>query len=89
MTVDELNNNLTLIMKQFIKSRDHIDTGRMYKTITFTSTYNEISGLRIKYRSPYYIQYLEDGGFTTDFFNLPAVNDVIATFIADQLELSL
>lgn len=89
MTVDELNNKLTMIMKQFIKSRDHIDTGRMYKTIVFTSTYNEASGLRIKYRSPYYIQYLEDGEFTRDFFNIPAVNDTIATFLAEQLEASL
>lgn len=88
MTIAELNDKLTLIMKQFIAQRDHIDTGRMYKTTRFNCTYSESSGLKIKYTAPYYIQYLDQRQFTNDFLNLPAVGDLIATFVAFQLESS-
>lgn len=88
MTITELNDKLTMMMKQFISQRDHIDTGRMYKTTRFNCTYSESGGLRIKYTAPYYIQYLDRKQFTNDFLDLPGVGDVIATFVAFQLESS-
>lgn len=75
-------------MKQFIVSRDHIDTGRMYKTTTFNCVLIN-DELKIRYSAPYYIQYLDEGRFVNDFLNIPLVTDTIATFIAFQVELSL
>lgn len=89
MTLQELNETLTKILKQFIKDREHIDTGAMYKSIKFKCTYSSEAGIRIKFSSKYYIKYLEEGTFVSDFFALPVVNDTIATFLAFQIEQDL
>jgi len=86
MTIAELNDKLTKMMKQFIAQNNHIDTGRMYKTTEFKCSYDEFDGFKIKYTAPYYIQYLDNGEFTNNFLNLPAVNDLISTFVAYKIE---
>lgn len=84
MDINDLNNDLTQKLKDFLALRDHIDTGDLYASINFTSTYIN-DNLNIDLEALEYIDYLDEGFFLDDFFDLESTLDVIADFYIDNL----
>jgi hypothetical protein len=85
MTVADLNNDLTQAFKRFIQISNHKKTGRLYNSIKFTCT-NVDHVLQIKFKAMEYVQYLEDGDFIDEFFDLNSTLTIIANFIASDME---
>lgn len=77
MTLVELNNQLTNNLKAFLKKRNHISSGKLYNKIRITSDAN----LKFSIGAFDYIQYLDDGMFLNDFWELPSTLDLIASYI--------
>lgn len=88
MTLDELNNRLRDLLKDFIESEDHIDTGALYRSIEFNCEFRN-NELDMKFSSEEYIVYLEQGTFVDRFFDLPEVLDAIGDFYVDNIDLGL
>lgn len=85
MTIGELNNRLDVALRTFIRKRDHILTGALYKSVIFNCTETE-TGLSIKFSSKYYIQFLDHGDFIQDFYNLDSTMDILQEYVAELLE---
>jgi hypothetical protein len=88
MTIDDLNKELDRVLRNFIESEDHIDTGALYRSIDFNCEFDG-KDLDIKFSSEEYIVYLEKGEFVNRFFELREVLDLIGDFYIDNLELDL
>jgi len=85
MTTQVLSSKLTIGMKKYIKSLNHIETGALYKSIKTKVTYT--NGLTIKISGLEYLQYLDDGKLISNYMALSSTTDLIAEFVASQLEL--
>jgi hypothetical protein len=85
MTKAQLENRLKILLKNYIKDRKHIDTGKLYRSIKFKVNDDPQLGTDITLSSEYYISYLEDGEFVPDFFSLKSVIDSIARYEADKI----
>ena len=82
MTQVQLNNQLTSQLKAFLKQRNHIGSGKLYKSIKITSD----SNLNFKLNAYEYIQYLDEGTFLTDFFALPKTTITIGNYLTSMLD---
>lgn len=78
MTLVELNNQLTNNLKAFLKKRNHISSGKLYNKIRITSDAN----LKFSVAAYEYIQYLDDGKFFNDFWELPSTLELIGNYIS-------
>lgn len=88
MKLSELNRTLSKLMKDFIDSEDHIDTGALYSSVEFKCRFSN-NKLDVKFYSESYIVYLEDGDFVGRFFDLSSVTDAISDFYVDNLDLDI
>ena len=59
MTITEFNQQMTQELKSFIKNEGYVSSGKLIKSIKFTSTFNN-NNLDIKFDSMDYINYLDD-----------------------------
>ena len=84
MTLQDLNLQLSNALKKYIKDRDHIITGDLYRSVLFNCHYQG-EYLILNFSSMFYIKFLEYGDFTNDFFNLQSTNDIISNFIISQV----
>lgn len=87
MTITQLNSKLTSSLKKYIKSKNFVDTGALYKSVRFKCTYT--NQLNIKLNSLEYIQYIDNGELVNDFFNLDSTKEIVGEFLVSQLELEL
>ena len=88
MSITELNKSLDKALRAYIKKRNHILTGALYKSVLFNCAF--IDGeLKLKFSSMYYIKFLEHGDFVNDFYNLDSTNSIIADFLISYIETSL
>lgn len=85
MTIAELNTRLDANLRAFIKLRDHILTGAMYRSVMFDCSEIE-TGLQLRFSSMYYIKFLDHGEFINDFYNLESTNAIITDYIAGMIE---
>jgi hypothetical protein len=85
MTINDLDRELKRLLKDFIESEDHIDTGALWRSIEFNCSFDG-KDLDMSFRSEEYIVYLEDGKFVDRFFSLPEVLDLIGDFYIDNIE---
>ncbi len=88
MTIQKLNKELSRLLKDFIESEDHIDTGALYRSIKFDCSFDG-KELDMTFSSEDYIVYLEQGDFVNRFFDLPEVLDVIGDFYVENIDLGL
>lgn len=88
MTLADLNNQLTLGLKQFIKSEGYIETGKLANSIKFKSTFQN-NDLKIKFNAMEYIQYLDDGNLVSNFLAKPSTIELIQQFYVDNLVIDL
>lgn len=84
MTIQQLNNNLTQLLKKEIRAKKHVKSGKLLSSISFNCT-DDNGGVRIKLETAEYILYLEDGKFWDNFVNSDDVAEEIATYIQDNL----
>lgn len=88
MTIQKLNKELSMLLKDFIESEDHIDTGALYRSIKFNCSFDG-KELDMTFSSEEYIVYLEEGKFVDRFFELPEVLDAIGDFYVENIDLGL
>jgi hypothetical protein len=88
MNIKQLNRELRDLLKEFIESEDHIDTGALYRSIKFDCKFDN-GVLDMKFSSEEYIVYLEEGNFVDRFFELSKVLDAIGDFYAENIDLGL
>jgi len=88
MTIQKLNKELSKLLKDFIESEDHIDTGALYRSIKFNCSFDG-KELDMTFSSEEYIVYLEEGKFVDRFFELPEVLDAIGDFYVENIDLGL
>jgi hypothetical protein len=88
MTIQKLNKELSRLLKDFIESEDHIDTGALYRSIKFDCSFDG-EDLDMTFSSEEYIVYLEEGKFVDRFFDLPEVLDAIGDFYVENIDLGL
>lgn len=88
MTLSDFDRKMSQLLKDFIESEDHIDTGALYRSIKFNSDFRN-NNLDIKFNSEEYIVYLQDGDFLDKFFDLKRVQDLIAEFYINNLEIDI
>lgn len=86
MTTQELSNKLTSSLKDFIKARGYIDSGKLYDSIKFSVTDNPSTGLDIKLDAEEYIIYLDKGTLLDDFFSLDSTLDLFNQYIIQMLD---
>lgn len=67
---------LTNLLKDYIRSQDHIDTGALYNSIDFLIQGSDDS-FTINLTCNGYIIYLDEGTFLESFYNLDSVSQVI------------
>lgn len=84
MTIEELNNKLTLYLKEYIKKNQHIDTGLLYRTVKFNCTYVKFN-FEIKLVTQDYIVFLDEGTFLDSFYSLFKVQDAFIEFFEDKV----
>lgn len=88
MSITQLNKELDKALRAYIRKRNHILTGALYKSVLFNCSF--INGeLKLKFSSRYYIKFLEHGDFVNDFYNLETTNDIIRDFLISYIETSL
>jgi len=88
MSITQLNKELDKALRAYIRKRNHILTGALYKSVLFNCSF--INGeLKLKFSSMYYIKFLEHGDFVNDFYNLETTNDIIRDFLISYIETSL
>jgi len=87
MTLSDLNIGLTNLLKDYVKDTSHNETGTLYNSIRFECT--DSNGLEIKLNAVEYIQYLDDGDFLKNFFELDSVGDLIAEYLTVILDITL
>ena len=85
MTIQQLNKRLDKALRDYIRKRDHILTGALYKSVLFNCTFTN-GDLRLKFSSRYYIKFLEYGDFVNDFYDLPSTNQIIRDFMVSYIE---
>jgi hypothetical protein len=88
MTIQKLNKELSKLLKDFIESEDHIDTGALYRSIKFNCSFDG-EELDMSFTSEEYIVYLQEGKFVDRFFDLPEVLDVIGDFYSENIDLDI
>lgn len=84
MTLKQLDKKLDKSLRDYIKKRNHILTGALYKSVLFKCEFKD--DLKIKFSSMYYIKFLEHGDFINDFYNLSTTNEIIRDFIISRME---
>ncbi len=85
MTLQELNNGLTKLLKDYIKSQHHIKTGHLYNSIRFVCTFKS-DYLDLNFESLDYIWEIDGGNFINKFFLLDSVQNMIADFLDTSYE---
>lgn len=73
------------LLKNYLMQRSHTDSGRLLKSIKVTLVPDKLGFLQPKISALDYIQFLENGLFLSKFFDLPAVNQVMADLLEAQL----
>jgi hypothetical protein len=85
MSVQQLNKSLDKALRDYIRKRNHILTGALYKSVLFNCSF--VGGeLKLKFSSMYYIKFLEYGDFVNDFYDLPSTNQIIRDFMVSYIE---
>ena len=79
-----INTELNNLMKSYIKTTNHNDSGSLSSSIKFNAKLTD-DGFLLGLEANNYILYLDDGNFIEDFLGLPKVGDVISTFIVDEM----
>lgn len=85
MDVAWLNNNLTRILKKYIKDQGLYASGSLYRSIDFNCTYNQ-DKLDIKLSANNYIQWVDNGKVMSGFLDLKETKDIIAEFYASKID---
>jgi hypothetical protein len=93
MTNVELKNELEKALQQKLKSRNHIESGSLYNSISFSVTDTQ-DGPKVELSANDYIQYLDKGNFLKDFFASDAflgpygkyISSYISNTITDSLQ---
>ena len=88
MTLSELNNNLTLSLKSYIKERGYVESGKLLNSVKFKCTYQN-DALVIKLDVLEYFQYLDDGKLLSKFLARQKQLDVIQIFYSVQISAEL
>ena len=88
MSITQLNKALDKALRAYIRKRNHILTGALYKSVLFNCSFTN-GELKLKFSSMYYIKFLEHGDFVNDFYNLETTNDIIRDFLISYIETSL
>jgi hypothetical protein len=88
MSIQQLNKSLDKALRDYIRKRNHILTGALYKSVLFNCSF--VGGeLKLKFSSMYYIKFLEYGDFVNDFYNLTTTNEIIRDFLVSYIESSI
>lgn len=83
MATQELSNKLTSALKDYLKSRGYIDSGKLYNSIKFTVSDNPFD---IKLDAEPYIKYLDNGKLVDNFFNLESTTDILLEYFLSSVE---
>jgi hypothetical protein len=86
MTIQELNTELTILLRSYIKLKKYIKTGKLYRSINFNCTERNGGTVEIKLRSEDYILNLENGNLLNNFFNLKKVSELIVEYEVSKIE---
>lgn len=86
MTANELANGLTSALKSYIRERGFYASGRLFNSVNFQVTDEPFD---VKLNALEYIQYLDDGKFLIDFYNLPKVEQLFLTYIDSRITSTL
>lgn len=84
MSITDLNRELELSLKKFIRDRKHIRTGALYNSVQFSC--NDTKDLNIHFSSKFYIQYLEHRQFVDLYFQSKDFNDIVAKYTIGTLQ---
>ena len=85
MTIQELNTQLDKALRAYIKQRDHILTGALYRSVMFDCDQQE-EGVQIRFSAKYYIKFLEHGVFVKDFFALPTTQAILNSYASEYID---
>ena len=88
MTIDDLNNNLTNLLQDYILFEQHYITGRMHDSINFICTYDD-EYLDIQLESVDYLYFIEQGRFIESFYTLNSVERVMSEFLESQIVMDI
>lgn len=85
MTINELNSKLTKELIKYLHKTDHINTGRLVKSISFNTSIGTDGDLELNLDTLDYIQYLDDGKFLDDFFSTTEFQNIMFEWYNDNL----
>ena len=86
MTIQDLNNQLTINLKQYIKSEGFVDSGKLLNSINFNCTFID-NELKIKFNAMDYIKYLDNGELLNKFLATQTAIEAIQEFYASNLNI--
>lgn len=84
MTIQELNQVLTEQLQYYIRKNEHINTGKLLRSVKYVCTYINFN-LDIRLQSEEYIQYLDEGTFLDSFYSLFKVQEAFADFFITNI----
>jgi hypothetical protein len=85
MTQIEANNQLTNNLKQILKTKNYVDSGKLYKSIKVTLK-QKSNGYIVSINSMNYLKYLEDGELVSNFIKSDSTKKIILLVIATNLK---
>jgi len=84
MTLQELNTQLTSLLKSYIKSKGYVSSGKLVNSIQFTAT--DSNELDISFNAQNYILYLEKGKLMQNFFDSSDAIELITQYEISKIE---
>lgn len=85
MTIQELNNKLTSLLKSYIRSEGYVSSGKLVSSIDFNCSEKPNGTLDVNLFAEDYILYLQDGELIQNFFDTNIVSDLIATYTIEKI----
>ena len=87
MNINELNNNLTVLLKEYIMNKGYYNTGALYSSIKFNCVFID-NEFKINLLSKDYINFINDGKFIDSFYMLEKVQVIFSNFLANKITIS-
>lgn len=82
MTIQEFTSKLNDDLRSYLKTRSHIDSGKLYNSINFKmSNSNELT-----LDAEEYIVYLDDGKFLPSYLNSDSFNNILNQYLLEKFK---
>lgn len=82
MTLTELDTKLDYLLRKRLEDKKHVITGNLKRSVMFECQLTD-NELKVRFKSLFYMKFLEHGDFIYEFFQLQSTRDPIDEFMRD------